>query len=235
MRLIALVVVTIFGTNFTVAFGTYVSIYHVANGDVKFGSFLHGVSTSVGVAVSLLAIPVISKVSARIGKTKMMMVCLASLSVGSALAWFVYTPKLPYLQIAAHPFIFIGHIGFWMLLFSMRADVCDWDEWKTGYRREGMYAATSGWFQKLTQALTFGVAVGYLLSFIGFDAAAGPSQGEDTMLALRIIFSMVPMGFGIIGIFILRGYPITPQLAEKIADELRSRKKQASDMNSQTA
>lgn len=224
VRLIALVMATIFGTNFTVAFGTYVSIYHVAGGDEKFGSYLHGVSTTVGVAVSLLAIPLISRISSRIGKTRAMMICLGSLAIGSILAFFVYTPAIPYLQIVAHPFIFIGHIGFWMLLFSMRADVCDWDEWKTGYRREGMYAATSGWFQKLTQALTFGVAAGAILSAIGFDAAKGVDQAENTIFALRIIFSMVPLGFAILGILILKGYPITQEMAENISAELRARK-----------
>lgn len=223
VRLVVIVVATIFGTNFTVAFGTYVSIYYVADGDQKFGSLLHGISTSAGVAVSLLAIPVLSRISRKIGKTRTMMVCLGSLSFGSMLAFFVYTPSYPYLQILAHPFIFIGHIGFWMLLFSMRADVCDWDEWKTGYRREGMYAAASGWFQKLTQALTFGVAAGGILSVIGFDAAKGAAQEESTLLALRLIFSIVPMAFGIFGIFVLRGYPITQELAEKISLELRIR------------
>ena len=41
-------------------------------------------------------------------------------------------------------------MGFWLLITSMKADVCDWDEWKTGFRREGMYGAAAGWFQKGT-------------------------------------------------------------------------------------
>ena len=41
-------------------------------------------------------------------------------------------------------------MGLWLLITSMKADVCDWDEWKTGFRREGMYGAAAGWFQKVT-------------------------------------------------------------------------------------
>ena len=70
------------------------------------------------------------------------------------------------------PFLNIGGMGFWLLITSMKADMCDWDEWKTGFRREGMYGAAAGWFQKVT----FGS--GYILTFIGFEAAQGGGQAR---------------------------------------------------------
>ncbi len=35
-------------------------------------------------------------------------------------------------------------MGFWLLITSMKADVCDWDEWKTGFRRQAITAAGTG-------------------------------------------------------------------------------------------
>tara|TARA_B100001146_G_C15750880_1_gene251646 strand:+ start:137 stop:433 length:297 start_codon:yes stop_codon:yes gene_type:complete len=80
------------------------------------------------------------------------------------------------------PFLKIGGMGFWLLITSMKADMGDWDEWKTGCRREGMYGAAAGWFQKVT----FAFGSRYILTFIGFEAAQGGSQAEATIFWMRI-------------------------------------------------
>ena len=77
-------------------------------------------------------------------------------------------------------------MGFWLLITSMKPDVCDWDEWKTGFRREGMYGAAAGWLQKVTQSTTFAIGSGYILTFIGFEAAQGSDQAESTIFWMRI-------------------------------------------------
>ena len=84
------------------------------------------------------------------------------------------------------PFLNIDGMGFWLLITSMKPDVCDWDEWKTGFRREGMYGAAAGWLQKVTQSTTFAIGSGYILTFIGFEAAQGSDQAESTIFWMRI-------------------------------------------------
>jgi len=51
---------------------------------------------------------------------------------------------LPYPQFVVQPFLNIRSMGFWLLITSMKADVCDWDEWKTGFRRQAITAAGTG-------------------------------------------------------------------------------------------
>ena len=88
-----------------------------------------------------------------------------------------------------------------------------------------------GWFQKFTQFRTFGVAAGLILSIIGFDLMKGADEGEGTILAMRQVFSMIPMAFGILGIFVLRGYLIPQEVAEKISLELRNRNRNGGDIS----
>jgi len=122
--------------------------------------------------------------------------------------------------LVVQPFLRIGDMGFWLLITSMKADVCDWDEWKTGLRREGMYGAATGWFQKVTQSLTFAFGSGYVLSIIGFDAAKGALQDPGVVLWMRILFSGLPCILAVGGIFLLRTYPIDEEKAAEITRDL---------------
>ena len=159
--LVGLLFVTIFGSNFHLALGTYVNIYHVAGGDTKLGAELSGIAGVVGTVTAFIAIPLMTWMSKRIGKFKTLNISLWGILIGSILKWFCYTPAMPYLQLVVQPFLRIGDMGFWLIITSMKADICDWDEWKTGFRREGMYGAATGYFQKVTQSVTF--AFGFVM------------------------------------------------------------------------
>lgn len=221
--LVGLLFATIFGANFHLALGTYVNIYYVAGGDTKFGAELQGIGGIVGTITAFIAIPLMTMISIRIGKIKALNISLWCIVIGSVLKWFCYTPASPYLQLAVQPFLRIGDMGFWLLITSMKADVCDWDEWKTGFRREGMYGAATGYFQKVTQSVTFALGSGYVLSMIGFNAALGPNQDPGVILWMRILFSGLPFVLGLGGILLLRTYPITEKKAAEISRELDRR------------
>jgi GPH family glycoside/pentoside/hexuronide:cation symporter len=153
--------------------------------------------------------------------------CVALLAVGSILSWWLYTPENPYLQLITYPFMIMGDMGFWLFVTSMKADICDWDEWKTGLRREGMYGAATGWFQKMAQAVTFGGA-GYILVWIGFDAALEGAQSESTIIWLRLIYAGLPAVLAVAGIIALKFYPMDEKKAAEIKSELESRRTEAS-------
>ena len=225
--LAGLTVVTIFGSNFTLALGPYINIYHVAEGDEKFGAWIHGTSILVGTVISFGAIPILTYLSRRIGKLKTLSISIWALLIGSILKWFLYTPTMPYAQIVVQPFLRIGEMGFWLIITSMKADICDWDEWKTGFRREGMYGAATGWFQKVTQAFTFALGQGYILAIIGFDASLGGAQSPETMFWMRVCFSGLPMLLAIGGLFLMRHYEIDEEKAAEIGADLDRRHREA--------
>ena len=218
-----LTVVTIFGGNFTLALGPYVNIYHVAQGDVKFGAEIQGHAVFIGTLVSFAAIPVLAYLSTRIGKIKTLGLAIWCLLLGSVLKWFCYTPEMPYLQLVVQPFIRIGEMGFWLIITSMKADICDWDEWKTGFRREGMYGAATGWFQKVTQATTFALGQGYILAIIGFDATKGVAQDAGVMFWMRFLFACLPAILAVAGLILLKFYEIDDAKAKEIKAQLDGR------------
>jgi GPH family glycoside/pentoside/hexuronide:cation symporter len=225
--LVGLLFVTIFGSNFHLALGTYVNIYHVAGGDTKFGAELQGIGGVVGTITAFIAIPLMTWMSVRIGKIRALNISIWCILIGSILKWFTYTPAMPYLQLVVQPFLRIGDMGFWLLITSMKADVCDWDEWKTGFRREGMYGAATGWFQKVTQSVTFALGSGYVLSMIGFDAAKGVMQDPGVVLWMRILFSGLPFILAVGGIFLLKTYPMTEEKAAEISRDLERQRAEA--------
>ena len=221
--LCGLTVVTIFGSNFTLALGPYVNIYHVAQGDVKFGAEIQGHAIMIGTIASFAAIPLLAWLSPRIGKIRTLGIAIVCLLVGSILKWFCYTPTMPYLQLVVQPFLRIGEMGFWLIITSMKADICDWDEWKTGFRREGMYGAATGWFQKVTQATTFALGQGYILAIIGFDATLGANQDPGVMFWMRFLFSALPAILAVGGLILLRSYEIDEEKAMEIKADLDRR------------
>ena len=121
--LCGLTFVTIFGGNFNLALGPYINIYHVAQGDVKFGAELQGHAVAIGTITAFIAIPLLTWLSPRIGKVRTLSISIWSLLIGALLKWFCYTPEMPYLQIAVQPFLRVGEMGFWLLITSMKADI----------------------------------------------------------------------------------------------------------------
>lgn len=221
--LVFLTFVTIFGNNFGMALGFYVNIYYVFDGVKEDGAYLVGLGTTVGTIVSFISIPLLTILSTRIGKIKMLGFCIAMQGIGSLLAWWCFTPNHPYLQLVTYPFLVMGDMGFWLFVTSMKADICDWDEWKTGLRREGMYGASTGWFQKMSQAVTFGGA-SFILSLIAFDAALAGNQTESTIFWMRFVYAFLPTLLAVLGIIALFYYPMNEKKATEIQAELRERR-----------
>ncbi len=221
--LVLLTFVTIFGSNFVLALGAYVNVYYVAGGDMLFGAELAWWGGAIGTVAAFISIPILTYLSARIGKILCLAICVGLIGVGSILSWWLYTPNYPYLQLITYPFMVMGDMGFWLFVTSMKADICDWDEWKTGLRREGMYGAATGWFQKMTQAITFGGA-GYMLAWIGFDAALKEAQPESAIFWMRLIYAILPAILAVVGIIALKFYPMNDKKAYEIQADLEARR-----------
>jgi Na+/melibiose symporter-like transporter len=80
------------------------------------------------------------------------------------------------------PLVAIGECGFWVLILSMRADVCDWDEFKTGSRSEGLIAAITNWCNKIAMTLAIAIS-GFLLQYVvQFDS----KLLEETETAVKL-------------------------------------------------
>jgi GPH family glycoside/pentoside/hexuronide:cation symporter len=105
----------------------------------------------------------------------------------------------------------------------MQTDVVDYDELKTGARREGSFASVYSWVLKLS------FCTGYLLSgpfleMTGFDAALGGEQSSETLNNLRLGFVLIPVVAVVLAIVVLRLFKIDRTEANEIRVSLEARR-----------
>ncbi|MEI8306528.1 MAG: MFS transporter [Chloroflexales bacterium] len=118
----------------------------------------------------------------------------------------------------------VGVATGYIIPWSMMPDVIDYDELRTGRRREGMYYGLMVLLQK------FGLAaglfmVGAVLNSAGYNGSFGPGeQPASALLALRWMIGPVPTVALIAGMIVTAFYPITKQKHAEILAQLERRK-----------
>jgi GPH family glycoside/pentoside/hexuronide:cation symporter len=106
------------------------------------------------------------------------------------------------------------------LFFVMLGDAADYSEWRN-YRR-----ATGLVFSAGTLSLKFGSAVaaaasGWILAWFGY--VANVDQSAESLMAIRLLFSVVPALAGILLLVIFRQYPLTANQLRQIELDLADR------------
>jgi GPH family glycoside/pentoside/hexuronide:cation symporter len=91
---------------------------------------------------------------------------------------------MPYLMLVNGAILGIAYAGLWTMLPTMQIDVVDYDELKTGARREGSFASVYSWVLKLSFCMGY-LLSGPFLEMTGFDASLGGEQSVDTLTNVR--------------------------------------------------
>ena len=107
---------------------------------------------------SLSFIPLFRWLSERIGKNRCLAIATSIVLMAALSTWWTFNPEQPWLMLVSTAFIGAGYAGLWLMIPSMQIDVVDYDELKTGERREGGFASIFSW------VLKFGFCVGFLIS-----------------------------------------------------------------------
>jgi len=204
-------------------YGRYVGTYYVLGGDWSEGAKFAGYGTVVYTIFSLLFIPVFRKLSEKYGKKKVLMLSISLAIFSYATTWWTFTPKNPWLMLLNTVFIGAGYAGLWLMLPSMQIDIVDYDELKTGERREGSFASIYSWILKLSFMVGFLIS-GPLLELSGFDANLGSEQAEGVYTNMRIGFLVLPVLALSIALFLLNKFPITSEKAAEIRIALEERR-----------
>ena len=137
---------------------------------------------------ALLFIPLWIRLSREIGKKRLWLFSMATMAVGYCALFFVHESNMGLIYVVA----FVVGVGGGCANVvgpSVQADVIDFDEYLTGNRKEGAYFAVWNFVKKSG----FGVAAmltGLVLSGVGF--VPNQAQSEETLLAMRVLFSFVP-------------------------------------------
>jgi glycoside/pentoside/hexuronide:cation symporter, GPH family len=117
---------------------------------------------------------------------------------------------------------FFGSVS--VLQWAIYTDTADFGEWKFGRRATALIMAASLFALKL--GLTFGGALtGWMLEFHNFVPLV--EQSEETILGIRLLMSIYPAIFGLVGGAIMLYYPLRDVTMVKIEEELLARKEKS--------
>jgi GPH family glycoside/pentoside/hexuronide:cation symporter len=203
--------------------GWYVQYYYVLAGRQEVASLYSGLSGTVYSILGAAAIPLASRLARKIGKKSALQWALLAGTLVLGSSFWLYTPAAPFLSVVCHGLFGIVASGFfWVLLPSMLADVVDFDELGGGKRREGAFSSTFSYVLKLGTTGTM-LLSGPLVELVGFrsrDAVQAPS----TLMALRLMFALIPAAACALAIFALRKYPLARAAMAEIRTSLEARR-----------
>jgi GPH family glycoside/pentoside/hexuronide:cation symporter len=166
-----------------------------------------------------LSVPVWIGLSRRFEKKPLMISSMAAVAavIGSCFFLGGEHPWLVYLLVALAG---IGAAGADVMSPSIQADVIDYDELRTGERKEGTYFAVWSFAIKTGGALMAAV-VGSVLATAGYEP--NREQGEGVILAIRALFAGFPCLCYTTGLLLFFRFRLSEREHGRIRDELDRR------------
>ena len=108
-----------------------------------------------------------------------------------------------------------------MLPVSIAADVIDYDELRSGQRREGAFFGLWTLTIKLVAALAIAL-VGVALNLIGY--VANQTQSDFALWGLKMLYGPVPAFFLLLALLVFRRFPLTRESHAEIQRQLQIRR-----------
>lgn len=173
--------------------GQYINIYFINDGKLYNASLIDGWKTTAMVVTGLAAIPFWTWFCERTDKKTALYLVLIGTMIGHGLSYFCIRHDLPYLQII--PGVFYAGISnsIWLIVPSMRMDVADYDELRTGKRREGSLSSVFSCCIKMSLTLSLGLG-GWILDLTGFKAHTH-AQAPEVLSRMFWTYLSLPMFF----------------------------------------
>ncbi len=182
----------------------------------------------VGQAANMIGVALAAPLSNRFGKKKTYMAAMAIAAVLSML-FFTLTPNQIALILILQIFISICAGYVLPLLWSMYADIVDYQELKTGRRATGLIFSSSSMSQKMGWAFG-GALTGWLLAAFGYNQDM-TIQPDSAILGVRLMLSWLPAISCILAIVGMMFYPLSEKKVKEVTQELE-RRREASKHNS---
>ncbi|MEI7646192.1 MAG: MFS transporter [Chloroflexales bacterium] len=167
-------------------------------------------------------------VSRRLGKKAVYMIGMV-FWIGVQAALFFVQPDQSNLALFLAALAGVGVATAYIVPWSMMPDVIEYDELRTGQRREGVFYGLMVLLQK------FGLAagqfiIGLVLQLAGYISTEGQTpttQPDSALFAIRLLIGPIPTVILILGMITTAFYPLTKQKHAEIMAELARRKAQS--------
>jgi GPH family glycoside/pentoside/hexuronide:cation symporter len=200
-----------------------VGTYYVLGGNWDMASKFVAYGTFIYTAVSLIMIQVYRWLSERIGKNKCLLISMLLVLFSVSITWWTNNPKHPWMMLINSLFIGAGYAGIWLMIPSMQVDVVDYDELKTGERREGSFASIFSWVLKISFCLGYMLS-GPLLTMTGFNDSLEGEALETALRHMRIGYIVLPVSALLIALILLKLFPLTHKRLLEIRGQLEERR-----------
>jgi GPH family glycoside/pentoside/hexuronide:cation symporter len=202
--------------------GFAVTIYYVCRGNTSEGNFYNSLMGVTAMAMGFLGIPFFTFISHRLGKLHALMCVFGAAIAVFISTWWLYNPRLVWLQVLASGSIAFTGAGFWLLMGSIGADVMDYDELEGGRRREGSFSACGSWINKVGMASGAGISF-FILEWVGFDSNVA-AQSAHTIFMIRMLFIAIPIVGLVLALIALMRFPLTQEKMAQIRQQLEARR-----------
>lgn len=180
---------------------------------------LVGVMPGIFVIATILSIPIWVRITRHIGKKTAWIIGLFGSGVSFGMILLVAEGDLALLGVMLCSAGFFVGCGM-MVGNSILADVIDWDELRTGERKEGAYSAAWGFAIKSATAIII-VLVSGALQFSDFEA--NQDQTEGTLWMLRILNGGLPLVMYTIAGFLFMRFALDESAHAEVRAELDAR------------
>jgi GPH family glycoside/pentoside/hexuronide:cation symporter len=151
---------------------------------------------ALNMAASLLAVPIWLRLARRFEKRRLMLLSMLGSAVGYGLITLVGPGDWPIIALSS---LIAGSSSSCpnILGYTLKSEIIDCDEYRTGERKEGAYFAGWSFVNKLAAGIMIGL-VGWALAWAGFDGQSEEQTevAKNTMVVLMGGFPLVCYLFG---------------------------------------
>jgi len=186
-------------------------------------SKLFSLFTMSGTAFTILGVVLTKRISKAFGKSSTYAAFLGIAGITSALLIFLGPQSITLMFVLNFITSFaVGPVS--VLQWAIYTDTADYSEWKKGRRATGLVMSASLFALKLGIALG-AAANAWILAAYGYQPNI--EQTAKGLLGIRMVMSVYPAIFAIIGMVLMFFYPLKKQLMMQVETELVERRKQA--------
>lgn len=174
----------------------------------------------VGQAANLVGVVLAPSLSSKYGKRRTYMIAMAAAAVLSVIFFFIPNQLGWILLLQTLISFFAGYVL--PLLWSMFADIVDYQELKTNRRTSGLIFSSSSMSQKLGWAL--GAALtGWILFLFKYNPDI-VQQSAETIFGERLMISLIPAACCLLAFIGMMFYPLTEKKVKEVTAELEKRR-----------
>jgi len=175
----------------------------------------------VGQASNMIGVALAAPVANRIGKKKTYLGAMVLATLLSCFFFMLRPDQI--LLIMAFQVVISACAGIiFPLLWSMYADIVDYQELKTGRRATGLILSSSSMSQKFGWAIG-GAITGWLLAAFGYDADLAV-QSQSAIQGVRLMMSFLPAIGCVLAIIAIAMYPLGEKKVLEITAQLNERR-----------